>query len=297
MMFHNSTTIYRFPKNTAFASGERRMAYGILGTIKSAVTTTFSYGKGATVTIAKYLNRNPVFRFAFAPFYWAGRGIKWSYEGARYAAYQAEWAARTGIEAGKGLVWKSMARPALTLGYSAIRDVKMCLWDLPISVLKGIIRFPVALARSPLELAYGVRDSIASIPKNASELYRNLVQLDVRNSVRSLFKLPKDIIAPPIARPLGPMLAPPANVISTATRSKLQYLLAIRDAGRQVKDGVNHIRNARQIAGVQMAAVTAARLERKRKAEEEKEAEKQENIQKVKDLKAGKGGGGMAKAA
>jgi hypothetical protein len=289
-MFHSSTTIYRFPKNTAFASGERRMVYGVLGAVKSAVTTTFSVGKTATVATAKYLNRNPIFRFAFAPFYWAGKGVKWGYEGTKYAAYQAEFAARTGIEAAKGLAWKSTTRPALTLGLSALRDVKMCLWDLPISVLKGMIRFPIALARSPLELVRGVRDSIVSVPKNVSELYKNLTQLDVRKSISSLFKLPKDIIAPPIARPLGPMLAPAANVISTAARSKLQYLFAMKDAGSQVVDGVKYIRNARQAAAAQMAAVTAERLERKKKAEEEKEMEKQENMQKVKELKGGKGG-------
>ena len=192
MMFHNSTTIYRFTRNTAFVSGERRMVYGIGDKVQGAVGKILSFGKSKGKIFGRAAFDNPFFRLVFAPFFWAKKGVDLAYEGTVRAAHKVEWAGRTAFEAGKGLLWKSTTRPALTLGLSALRNVKMCLWDLPISVVKGMIRFPIALAKSPLELVRGVRDSIVSVPKNVSELYTNLKQLDVRNSVRSLLKLPKE---------------------------------------------------------------------------------------------------------
>jgi hypothetical protein len=285
-MLLNSTTIHRFPKNTAFISGERRMVYGAgWDAVKTAAGKTVS----GTKSVAKFFNRNPLFRFTFAPAYWAGRGVKWGYKGAQSAAYGAEWAGRTVVEGAKGAL-DMTGRPLWTLATSAVRDVKMCLWDLPFSILRGVIRLPIALAKSPIELVRGVRDSIVSIPKNARELYQNILQADVRGAVKTLLRTPKDIFVPPIARPLAPVLKPPAEVVSTGVRSKLQYLFAIKKAGGEVVAGAKRIKNAPGAASTQMAAVTAARLEKKKKLEEEKKAEQTEDVKKVRELKV-KGGG------
>lgn len=269
------------------------MAYGVVDAIQGGVRKVFSLTGSGLKTFGRSAWENPFFRVVFAPFFIAGKGIKMGYEGVKWGALKTEWAGRTLYQGGVGAV-KATARPALTLGFSALRDVKICLWDLPLSVLKGMIRMPIALAKSPVELVRGVRDSIKSVPKNTMEFLQNLKQLEVRNSIKSLFKIPKDFILPPFTRPLAPVLAPAGNVVATAARSKLQYLFAIKDSAHQVADGVRHVRNAPNIASQNMAVVTAARAEKKKKRLEEKEEEKKEAMSKLSEAK-GKGGKGKGK--
>jgi len=263
------------------------MVYGIFGVMKSAVTKTFSVGKSVTMATAKVLNRNPLFRFAFSPFYLAGKGIKMGYEGAKYGAYHAEWAGRTGVEAMKG-AWGMTGRPAITLALSPLRDVKMCLWDLPIASVRAAIKTPLAILKTPVELVRGTRDAIRSTFKAATSLFTPEVFKNTRQAISDILKAP--------FRPIAKWLEGPAEVISTAVRTKLQYALAFKRGYEQIGEGASHIRNARQIAGVQMAAVTAQRLEKKRKIEEEKEMEKQQNLEKVQQLQKGGKGKGMGGA-
>jgi hypothetical protein len=275
-MFHNSTTIYRFEKNTAFTSGERRNVYGAVETTQKIAKGTLNVGKTITKGVWKLLNRNPLFRIAFAPFYWGAKGAKWSYDRVQDGIYYGELGLRTGGEALRG-VGLATARPAITLALAPLRDIKMTnLWDLPVQVLKSAIKLPIAIAKSPLELVRGVRDSITSVPRNLVDIWRSVTHLEVRNSIKNVLKLGRDIVLPPLARPLKPILVEPAKVISVATRAKLQYALAFKKAGEQVMDGGRHIKGSYGIAKAKMAEVVAAREAQKKKWQEADEEQKSE---------------------
>ena len=234
-MFHNSTTLHRFSTEAMPIGRERRMPNGILtGAGKKALSVTR--------TIASY-----GFRVAYGPVYWLTGGHR-----SRALLGKALNAGKKGIDTAHGIMhtaeeaaaqtWNTTVRPGITLGWSAVNDAKINLWNVPGKIFRGMIDTPIAFARTPRQLVEGARKSISHMidaQKNywTGEFVTGLKM--TRDSIREALMTP--------IRPIASWLAPSVRVGREMLRSKTQYWDALRKAGGEVRDGVRGIMNSKNV--------------------------------------------------
>jgi hypothetical protein len=276
-MFHASTTLHHQHRKFDQPLGERRL---VMNTVpfKKKMRLKYLVAKDALSplgTLGKwfyYMNGG----FIITP------AAKGAYEGLRWTTHQMEWAARTAREGVKG-VWGMTGRPMFTLLTSVYNNLKMNLVDIPVTIGKGIFTIPIAAAKSPFEMAKGVRDGIASIPRNAKDVLKSMWDFDGEKLVESTRKAitqPFTLPAAGVGRGLYGAIAEPVSktkdVVSTALRSKLQYILSVREAANDVGDGARTFVAAPTVARGEMDEVLAYRAklreEKKKMEEEEKQA-------------------------
>lgn len=252
------------------------------------------------------------------PLMW--RGVKYGWQGVKKVAGVSEWAGLTGIEGAKG-VWGMTGKPLGTMALSVGKDIKRHLWfgkeDIPGNVLRGIPQMAIGLVKSPLELAYGVRDSAENLLKGGWGMLKDVATLKpltktleaigsvditsfsgIRKGIKNILSLPfqglnrvrKDVqavLTPPVVRPLKGIITPPKKVVSAEFRSKFQYLLGIKAAGQQFKEGALRIKNAPQTARAQQAAIWQMRdTEAAKKVTEQQQGG---NVTNMSDYKKGRG--------
>jgi hypothetical protein len=300
-MFHNSTTLYRFPKNTAFNSGENRVVYGFWEETGTAAKKMAGFGK----SVGRRVIANPFVRFAFAPLYWPAQIGSMAYKGAGYAITETERTGRTLYEAGAGMV-EGTVRPALTLALSPLTDVKMNLWDLPWATAEAAVCTPIALAATPVEVYRASRDAVKSVLKAGKDLLTlNFGEIiaDSRKAVADTF----GIVSRPVQNWFNPNFidrkAGISRMVDTVVTSKMQYFYlttpirnfrgkptygAMRDAGKEIREGYKHVLGARKLASATMDKIRSGKPAEEDPAKS-REEEKKESGKKEEGAKGGEG--------
>ena len=288
MFFYNSTTLFHFPRTATPMVGFSRKTNLILEAIGKGFSWAWSGTKFAARLAAK--------PFQLAAGTKLARGaLGATVAGAKTGLNVVETAEYTTEEIVKG-VGNATIVPLGIWGLSSLQSIWIKLRYLSMDALKAAVKTPIAIAKSPLELIRGVRDSIVSIPKNLYALGGNLVKLHIKEAVGSTRKLVKEALLPPITRPLEGVVKPLVRVGSTAVRSELIKLLAVKQGAEHAVGGVKQILNSYGTARHKVALNNADReykalQKQKEKEAEEKEAEKKiTEIDKAKGSKKGKGG-------
>ena len=217
-----------------------------------------------------------VLRWPLLPVTWPLKKMgQLSYTGLKKSTEGVQWTAHATRESVAG-VFKAGVSPWLMLAKSRLVTIKRFLWDTPIAAMSAAIRTPIALAKSPLEMVRGVRDAIKSVPGNARSVINAVKNFHVMDTIKGTRDTIRDLILPPIARPIMPILKPPAKVIGTAAGAELQTLTTIRQALTEtIPEGGRRIWQAPATASAILAA-KREELEMKKavlKADKEKKRE------------------------
>jgi len=314
-VFHNSTTLHRINPQFRGIARENRVVHGF---VESAGAKWASFVVGAKK--AGRVARVASWSFG-GPLMW--KTAKLGGQAAKKVYSVGEWGGLTGIEAGKG-VWGMTGKPLGTLGLSIGKDISMNLWpgkqeggSVPRSVIAGIPNLAGGLLFAPFRALNGIRKGITNIftggeegkgtRMSLSEIalapLSALGSIDItsfsgfRQGIKNVLTLPfkavngvrkriQSVISPPITEPLAPILAPPKEVISAAARSKIQYLLAMQKAGRQIKEGAHRFWNSPDTARAQQAVLWQTRTA---EAAAKEQAAQQENVTNLSDSKKKKG--------
>jgi len=211
------------------------------------------------------------------------KGAKLGYTGLEKAVEGAEWTKNTTIEGVKGL-YETTISPFLMLAKSRLVMVKRFLWDVPLATVSAAIRTPIALAKSPLEMARGVRDAIRSVPGNAKEVFNAVRNFRLGDAIGATRKAITDIILPPITKPLAPIVTPSAKVVGEAFDAEWQTVTTLREAiGERIPGGARRIWNAPKESSAMLARAKAERAARRAallKERDEKDSQIQQAIAK-----------------
>ncbi|MBN1259008.1 hypothetical protein JXA05_04605 [Candidatus Peregrinibacteria bacterium] len=220
---------------------------GFMNTIKSAGSRTWGFLKKSKNFIwkASYLTG--------APFVWWG--LKKTWGAAKFGWGVSEEVVHRGVEGAKG-VWKMTGETTWEFAKAPLRDIKISLWDVPKEVFKGIFRLPIAIAKSPMELAGGVRESLGALWNGAKETTGNLLEGRVWDAMKSTRKMVWTALAKPISRPLLPIIKPIWNVGAEVVHSKTQYINSLNAGRKKFAEGVRDF-----VSGI-LGGGTAAKAEK-----------------------------------
>lgn len=285
MFFYNSTTLFHFPKTATPVAGLNRKVNLILDRIQKG----FGMAWDVTKTTARIASKPFKLALMTKP---AGAVIGATWAGAKAGLNAVETAEYTAAEIAAG-TFNATVAPMAIWGFSSLESMWIKFRYLSMDILKAAVKTPIALAKSPLELARGVRDSIVSIPRNLAEVAGNIFKLNLKDTIASTRKFVKEAFLPPIVRPLAPVVAPTKTAVSTLVRSELVKLLAVKDGFKHAAGGVKQVINSFGTARQKVALLNAERdlraLEReKEKQEAAKKAE--ESLKKGHEAKGEKKG-------
>lgn len=270
-MFHHRSTLHHhhFNNQSSFGLTHQKRPVYLLGWVKSVP----SYGRLAWDKLRPVRKFSKVYSWTFGgPLIW--KGAKYTWKGMEKAVDAAEIGMHTGIEAAKGSAKMIGGLPART-AYSRLVMLKRMLWDVPAASFSAALRTPIAIAKSPLEAASGVRDAIKSIPGNLKEFYDNALNFRLGGMINSVRKGIKDVIYEPIARPIRPIIRPSADVIRQGIGAELQTIDQVRMAVREtIPSGYNQFRGSLSAGIATQRANKEARAVRR---EEQKKADLEEH--------------------
>lgn len=230
------------------------------------------------------------------------RGFDYTMKGLGKAIDGVEWTAHAGVEVAKG-TFAMTAKPISRTAWSRLVAIKrLALWDVPLAAASAVIRTPIAIAKSPLEMVRGVRDAIfgnkeegtKSLVGNTKDILNSISQFKFLDALSSTRKAITDVILPPFARPLKQIFAPSYNLVNTAVGAELQTVSAIRKGiTDDIPGGYRRIVNSGSVASAKMAEVHARRAAIR--AAYEKEEEERKAALKAQVAEARGEGGGAAK--
>ncbi len=240
-MFHNTTTIHRMNRESAFTGRENRMVNYSMKEFKMDWFKTKYFGRGLKKWAgrASWIFGGPIIM----------KGLSLGAKGVSAVAKGAEWTYETAAEGAKGI--KDMTlKPMFTLGTAVADDIKRTrFWEVPKASLVAMFRTPMAALLSPYNfLVKGVRASIASIPNNAKDIWNNFTSFKPIETMRSTRNLIWDVLKNPVTHTLGPILKPLAEVGKEIGRAKWSYVKGTRQAMDDVVGGFNRIKNAPHLA-------------------------------------------------
>lgn len=261
-MFHNSTTLHHRRSEFPSISKERRLVHmNWLATQKLRAAVAWDYMRPLRSGARMY-------SWAFG---WPliTRGADATMRAGQWTVDRAEWAGRTAVEGAKG-AFQMTVSPFIQLGYSRLVAMKRTLWDTGWDAFKAVIKTPIRLATSPLEMARGVRDAVEGTFNSGKELTKSLFQLKLgdavghtRDALGSLLK--------PITRPARSVIEPTAVALSTAFGAQWQTVSTARNAiTNTIPQGFDRIRNAPQVAEAYMLEKRAIIAAKKAALEQEK---------------------------
>lgn len=227
-----------------------------------------SFGKNATSAISAVAR--PIIgplRFLLLPFtaptqiaLWsAGKAYTW---GVKPIINGSRIAAGTAMEMGAGLK-EATYDPALTLAKAPLRNLKMNLLDLPIHILKGAVKLPMELLRTPGRILSEIKKTTLEFPgkvggfikktrENLKKVLDDVGHLKPIEATKSLIKTARDAVTGALVdpvvgtfqhswAPIAPLMAMPLGAGSILYESKKQYLTSMADAGRQFRGGISRI--------------------------------------------------------
>lgn len=294
-MFHNTTTLHH-----------RRSEFSMIGRESRVVHLGWFAQKGleARVFWRHILPLRRIGRIYSWAFGWPliKKGAQYTMKGIHKLADAIEWSAYTIMEGTRGAVQATL-EPLGSIAYSRPVAYKRTLWDTGWASLKAAFKTPFRLLTSPREVALGVRDAVASIPKNAGEMLNSIREFRLWDLVKNTRKAVTDVIFPPVTRPIKSVFEPAYEAVSTAFNAQYQTVEAIRrGAFETMPAGLRRMREAPATASAILAEKKKMRMAAKAILDQEKEAERaareaQEKSAMGLETGGGKGGGGMKKAA
>ncbi len=251
-MFHHSTTLHHRNDSFSFFGRENRLVR--VSYLEKGMAKTISFWDNF------YYLRKALWYYSYSfGFPFLVKGLKYGWGGVKKSVDGIEWSGRALREGALGTAQMTVV-PAGMLAWSRVRMVKRMVWDVPIETVKTVVKTPIALATSPLELARGVRDGIKSIPGNAMEIYNAITGLRVMDTLKGTRKAVSDTLISPAFRPVKPIVAPFYSLVNTAAGAELQSLATLRTAVTEtIPNGGRRVWNAPTTASEEMAEVTSIR--------------------------------------
>ncbi len=174
-MFHNSTTIWHKPTANLSPFKEKRMAFGVWGTLKGLANQAMVGVQKAGYYGKRGLKSWPV-KYTMYPFSAAwkktGQAGKWAYD-------KATWGGNYVKQAGLGVVdtRDSVARGLFDVAYAPIDSMKHSLVYNTRDIIKGVFKTPYELAKGAIGGTWNFTKKLFKAPYNL-----------VRHPIKSLVK-------------------------------------------------------------------------------------------------------------
>jgi hypothetical protein len=250
-MFHNSTTIWHFPRQETSFYKENRRSFLLLDLLKTAATTTLR-----TVGI--------VGRFAWniaqpirLPFRIAWGGMKKGMEYVNKGIDHAEWGVRCTREALTGVFYTGLGKGAFEMVRGPLDFLKYNLVDNTRTILTDILtlKTPRNILKSPGAAWEGMRKGMQETGQNARELYKNVKAVSPLKAINSARKTVWSLLRTPFkavgnaAKTAGET---PIKAGSNILKSKWAYVEHMYKAPGHLKEGWERVRNAPATATEEM---------------------------------------------